>query len=315
MQFELRNTSTREISASLQRFHETSAQTTGKVLTLIVLATTTDNLDQIITSTNAASREHPSRVLILIDARADEPEDTESSIDATILQGGKAGASEVVLIKLHGKVAAHPDAVVTPLLLPDTPIVAWWASSAPENPAAHPIGKLAQRRITDCLNDDFLAALKRRAAHYTPGDSDLVWSRITQWRGIVASAVDGAALRPVTAVQLNAERDNTSADIAAGWLAHRLGVPVRRGYTKDRPDDGLRALDLTLHREDGDIVVRTIAHGTVSVAIPGRPDSLVALNRRSIIDCLSEELRYLDADTAYAGALSGVLSVIYEAEN
>ncbi|WKD59254.1 glucose-6-phosphate dehydrogenase assembly protein OpcA [Corynebacterium caspium] len=311
MSLKLSNTTSREIAAALQHIHETLSQTTGRVLTLIVLATTTDDLDQIISVTNDASREHPSRVLVLIDARADDSADTPSGIDASIRLDGSTGASELVIIRLHGEVADHQDSVVTPLLLPDTPIVAWWASAAPDNPAEHPIGKLAQRRITDCLNDDYLAALQRRCKNYAPGDSDLVWSRITQWRGVVASALDGALESPVTEVSLLAEPNNTSADIAAGWLAGRLNIPVKRGYASDRPGEGLRTLDLTMKRAAGDIRILTVADGTVSVSVPGRPYSLVAMNRRSITDCLSEELRHLDADTAYGEALAGLMKVSY----
>ena len=43
----------------------------------------------------------------------------------------------------------HPDSVVLPLLLPDSPVVVWWPTEAPADPAEDPLGKLAQRRITD----------------------------------------------------------------------------------------------------------------------------------------------------------------------
>ncbi|NLF90582.1 MAG: oxppcycle protein OpcA, partial [Corynebacterium marinum] len=42
---------------------------------------------------------------------------------------------------------------------------------------------------------------------------------------------------------------------------------------------------------------------------PGSPDSLVAMNARSDADCISEELRHLDPDLAYANALRGLTRV------
>jgi glucose-6-phosphate dehydrogenase assembly protein OpcA len=39
---------------------------------------------------------------------------------------------------------------------------------------------------------------------------------------------------------------------------------------------------------------------------PGQPDRMIALARRSVPDCLSEELRRLDPDEIYGAALTGV---------
>ena len=35
-----------------------------------------------------------------------------------------------------------------------------------------------------------MAALKRRAKDYAPGDTDLAWTRTTPWRALLASAFD-----------------------------------------------------------------------------------------------------------------------------
>ena len=45
---------------------------------------------------------------------------------------------------------------------------------------------------------------------------------------------------------------------------------------------------------------------TACVTITGRPSFKVALSRRTTVDCLAEELRHLDPDTAYARALRGL---------
>ena len=159
MIIKLSDTNTREIAKQLVSVRDSGGQvTTGRVLTLIVVASEDDDLESIIKATHDASREHPSRVLIMV---AGDPQG-EPRVDAEIRFGGDAGASEIILMALHGEVAKHMEAVVTPLLLPDTPIVAWWPSQAPVNPAQDPIGHIAQRRITDALHDPHHSMARHR---------------------------------------------------------------------------------------------------------------------------------------------------------
>ncbi|MBC3185508.1 glucose-6-phosphate dehydrogenase assembly protein OpcA [Corynebacterium sp. zg-331] len=299
MIIELPDTTTRDIAASLQHIHETTAQTTGRVLTLIVMTASGDDLSEIIRVTTDASWEHPSRVLVLIDGGpAQIP-----GVDAEIRVGGTVGASEFVIMTLRGDVAAHADSVVTPLLLPDTPIVAWWPSQAPEVPAEHPVGCLAQRRITD-------GGL--RPDSYAPGDSDLAWARITQWRGVVASSLDFHPQEDIVSVSVKGPRNNPSIDLAAGWLASRLGVPVRRGVATHQIKGDLDPCELHVEFPSGPVTIHNRSHSTISVRMPQRPESLVALNPRSTADCLAEELRHLDPDVIYAEALEGVGAVIFD---
>lgn len=308
MIIDLPDTTSAEISRALQRIHEESSQTTGRVLTLIVNAKKDDDLDAITTITTGASKEHPSRVIVLVDnGWAPRPR-----VDAQLAYGGSTGASELVVIHLRGEVAKHRASVVTPLLLPDTPIVAWWPSTAPLEPVSDSIGAIAQRRITDVRRDPVITTVSDLVAGYHPGDTDTAWARITQWRGIVASALDVYPRESVHSVDLYGMPQNPSVDLAAGWLSHRLQVPVvRRPMTTNVPDYPARTV-LVLHRASGDTVLAAHDDDTVSVSIPNHPRSSVALGRRSRTDCLAEELRHLDPDTAYAGALSGLNSVTWE---
>ncbi len=103
---------------------------------------------------------------------------------------GDTGASEIVVLRLSGPLAGHLSSVVVPFLLPDIPVVAWWPDIAPAVPAQDPLGQLAIRRITDATNStDPLAAIKSRLSGYTPGDTDLAWSRITYWRARIQNNV------------------------------------------------------------------------------------------------------------------------------
>ena len=283
----LPDTDTRVIARQLVTLREKGGiVTTGRVLTLIVLAQRDDDLETIIKTVNNVSREHPARVLVLV---AGEPRGA-NRLDAELRLGGEAGAAEVVVMHLEGEVGAHPEAIVTPLLLPDTPVVAWWPSTPPQVPAATPIGQIAQRRITDSLADPDVNAVYTRRTGYTPGDSDLAWSRLTAWRGVLASALDFPPHGEITAARIEGPGEDPSVDVAAGWLADRLAVPVVRVVT-DEPTD---------------VTVEVENASTACVTITGRPPFKVALSRRTTVDCLAEELRHLDPDTAYARALRGL---------
>src|SRR5690606_5264639 len=96
------------------------------VLTLVIVTDETDHYDALQAATEAG-REHPSRVIALI---LRDP-DTEPAIDAEIRRPGTSGPGETLLLRLYGPLAEHADSVVTPLLVPDTPVVAWWPGTGP----------------------------------------------------------------------------------------------------------------------------------------------------------------------------------------
>lgn len=312
MIFELENTTTRDIAKQLVSIREMGNQvTTGRVLTLIVVTDAASPLDEILHSINDSSGEHPSRVLLLVKGELE----AATQLDAEIRIGGDAGASEIVIMRVTGEIIEHLASVVTPLLLPDTPIVAWWPCSAPKQLAQDPIGRIAQRRITDVANDPSKTATLARRNHYAPGDSDLSWSRLTPWRGVLASALDQPPHEQVEAVDIYGTAD-PAVDIAAGWLADRLAVPIRLHRTSiecnamdSRGELCHPVTKIEFHRPSGPVAVEVVDAQTMSVQLPGRLASLVAVGRRALSDCLAEELRHLDPDNAYAKALRGLYRV------
>ena len=65
MIIEMPNTRTREISQKIDELHEERGESaTGRVLTLLI-STTEDELEQALELANAASREHPCRVIAI----------------------------------------------------------------------------------------------------------------------------------------------------------------------------------------------------------------------------------------------------------
>lgn len=303
----LPDTTTRQIASTLINARENYSLATGRVLTLLVTAKTRDDVRQILATLREATREHPARVLVMILGDAD----AQTSLDAEIVVGADAGASEMVVMQLHGELTHNLDAVVTPLLLPDTPIVAWWPTTAPARPAAAPLGNIAQRRITNTHRNVTGNALLRVTTGYTPGDSDMMWSRITPWRGVVASALDRCPDATISAVEISGSVQDPSIDVAAGWLASALSVTVTRTTSGDSPraENGAPVDMLVLKSNLGDITVEVLDAHTVRVAVPERPDTFVALGARTDADCLAEELRHLDPDATYGRALAGLAHV------
>ena len=262
----------------------------GMVLTMVVVAEESQ-ADTAMEMAREASHEHPARVLgmILGDGRG------SSQVDAQV-GAGSGWTGETALIRLTGEVVKHPDSVVLPLLLPDSPVAVWWPTDAPADPSSDPLGKLAQRRITDSANVSRggAAALRSQCKAYTPGNTDLAWTRLTPWRALLAAALDQHPLK-VTGGSVSAERVNPSADLLAAWLADRLRITVDRKNSR-----GPGITEVVLHTNEGDAQISRPDGKLAVFSVPDRPDRPVALKRRDLPELLAEELRRLDEDDVYA---------------
>jgi len=226
---DLPNTTTSAVSNKMVKLrNDVGAMTLGRVLTLVIVVDE-GGADEAIDAANDASRQHPCRIIVVISAGLKGA----NRLDAQIRVGGDAGASEVIVLRLHGALAGHGNSVVIPLLLPDSPVIAWWPTQAPPDVSESAIGQMAQRRITDAAQArDPRAEMKRRADTYQPGDTDLAWTRVTLWRGLLAAALDQPPYEPVVTATVTGASDSPSADLLAGWLAMRLKCPVTRRKTK-----------------------------------------------------------------------------------
>ncbi|HEU5472776.1 MAG TPA: glucose-6-phosphate dehydrogenase assembly protein OpcA [Actinophytocola sp.] len=303
MIIDLPATTTSQVNSKLVHLREQGGvNALGRVLTLVIVTDDDERTEEIIDAANQASREHPCRVIVV----AKGAKKASPRLDAQIRVGGDAGASEVIVLRLYGPLADHGDSCVVPLLLPDAPVVAWWPFAAPSVPAADPIGKLAQRRITDAAADrNPIKALDVRAKSYTEGDSDLAWARLTLWRALLAAALDLPPHDKITSASVVGEADSPSADLLAGWLAARLGVPVRRG----KATEGEGVVSVGLQRRSGDVELYRPDGRIGTLTQPDQPPRRVALARRPVAECIAEELRRLDPDETYHSALQGLSKV------
>ncbi|MGL6236794.1 MAG: glucose-6-phosphate dehydrogenase assembly protein OpcA [Segniliparus sp.] len=291
-------TTTEKISKRLVAMRAaTGNSAASRVLTLVVCVEDGEDVELAISAAGTANREHPCRVIIV----AKGQRYAATRLDAQIRVGGDAGASEVVVLRLYGPLADHGDSVVIPFLLPDTPVVAWWPGTAPEIPSEDPIGALASRRVTNSVAaTDHAASLSKLVHGYNPGDTDLVWARATPIRAILTASLDEPSFEPVIEAVVLGPEPSITLDLVAGWLAARLGAPVRRGVGD---------FEITLRRPSGALSLTADRRGNGRVVRPGRPESAVSLFNQDVPALLAQELRFMDPDEVYEQALYGFSTV------
>ena len=300
MTFDLTDTTSSDISAALiQARRRSGSPVMSMVLTLVVVTDEGGHYAALKAAT-AVSTEHPARILGVIRGSSRG----EARLDAEIKIGDGA-SGESVLLRMSGELTRHAESVVLPLLLPDSPVVAWWPAKAPDDPAADPLGALAQRRITDSANAtrSKATALRTQAEHYAPGNTDLAWTRLTPWRALLAAALDQHPAT-VTAAEVAGERVSPSADLLAAWLTARLGVPAQRSTSRG---PGITAA--RLDTADGEIAITRPDGRLAQFTVPGHPDRPMALRRRDVAELLAEELRRLDPDDVYAQTVQTLLQL------
>lgn len=300
MIIELNDTSTKEIATELVRARQSVGVTSGMVLSLVVVAEERHR-DDVLAAARASARAHPSRVIVVMYADADEPH-----LDAEI-QVGEDTPGDLIALRLHGtELREHAGSVILPLLLPDSPTIVWWPHEAPENPAADPVGELADRRITDAAGSpDPIAALITRARNHTPGDTDLTWTRLTRWRALLAAALDQYPTE-VTAATVVAAPDNAPAMLLAAWLTDRLDIEVT---TLENSLPGISEARLTT--PDGEIVINRGQSDTIALYnVPNAPERKVALKRRPLTELLTEELQRMDADDIFESVVRRILTQV-----
>jgi len=296
---DLPDTTASQVSKTLVRIRdEAGAVALGRVLTPIITSEIGEEED-VIAAANEASREHPMRIIVV----STDPAAATARLDAEIRVGGDAGASEVIVLRAHGGTATDLRGLVTGLLLPDAPVVSWWPGECPDAVCDTPLGRLAQRRITDAgAARDPHEALRRIAAGYRPGDTDFAWTRLTLWRAQLAAALDQPPYAAITAVEVSGAADSPSTSLLAAWLGLRLQVEVRVQVADASAAGGIHRV--ALHRDAGPIVLERTHPGVARLQQPGQPDHELSLPRRGLRECLAEELRRLDPDDEFGAVLA-----------
>jgi glucose-6-phosphate dehydrogenase assembly protein OpcA len=305
------DTTTAHVSKSLVSIREEGgAVALGRVLTLVI-STAPGEEEDAIAAANEASREHPMRVIVLSIPR--ESTNITNRLDAEIRVGGDAGASEVIILRAYGEVGSDERGLVNGLLLPDTPVVAWWPNDAPPVVSHSALGNMAQCRITDSAGSlDPMTRLAELSASYSPGDVDFAWTRITPWRTQLAAVLDQPPHDPITGISVSMSSNSPSGQLLAAWLSLRLGIAVSFELTHPVPDDG-SIHRVVLTRAVGDIILTQRNDKVARLEQPGQPTHDVSLSRPTLRDCLAEELRRLDPDLVYGDVVSQGLTLVSKA--
>ena len=313
MIIDLPDTTTSQISKTLVKIREEGgAVALGRVLTLII-STKLGEEEEAIEAANDASREHPMRVIV-VSTSGDSQNHSNARLDAQIRVGGDAGASEVIVVRAYGDTASDKEGLVTGLLLPDAPVVVWWPGDGPHNASHSALGRIAQRRITDAAAaSNPLGALGHLAKTYAPGDTDFAWTRLTLWRAQLAAVLDQPPFETITAVEVHGAADSPSTVLLAAWLQEQLQVEVKLQMIS--PSTGSSGIQgVRLHRASGVIELERTIPNIATLRQPGQPTHDISLPRRSLRDCLAEELRRLDPDFLFGEVIRHGVEQLARAE-
>ena len=166
---------------------------------------------------------------------------------------------------------------------------------------------MGHRRITDAaMAKQPRKELSRLAAVYRPGDSDLAWTRLTIWRGLLAATLDQAPYEKVDHVTVSGASDSPSTDLLAGWLAESLRCPVLR----TRTTAGTGMSSVRMERRSGNIDLVRADSPVATLLQPGQPERRIGLHRRGIAERLAPQLRRLETDAIYEAALTEGLDAL-----
>ncbi|MCH4209468.1 glucose-6-phosphate dehydrogenase assembly protein OpcA [Bifidobacterium sp.] len=310
MIIDMPNTHTSEISRKIDELHEERGEAaTGRVLTLLVV-TEDSELEHALQIANAASREHPCRVIAIVpDNNSDiDPQDDDSNLNAQVRFGSDAGAGEIIILHPRNGLIRHQDTLVIPLLVPDAPIVAWWPTNPPAVPSKDLLGAMARSRITDAMHSgNPEATMERLRRNLCAEDVDLSWTRLTVWRAMLASMLDQPPYLPILKAKVAGPKNFLPLDLLRAWLRLRLDVPVELEIVPD----ALAITGVYLTREDGVISLERPAEDHTVVWQPNQAPQPISMPIRSDVDCLIEELRRLEPDEVYAEVINSGWDLMY----
>ena len=295
---------TEVLRALLAERRAAGALASGLALSLVVVVDE-KRVQEAENAATIAAAAHPCRLLIVVRRSLE----ADNRLDAEVQVGGRLGPTEAIVMRMHGRLTLHAESVVLPLLAPDAPVVTWWHGAPPDEIATDALGVLANRRITDSAQAaEPVAALRRRADDFAPGDTDLAWTRTTPWRALLASALDAVDAKPVGAV-IGAEAGNPSAALVCGWLRARLGIEAT---VEESDGPGITSVEIRTERGDAAPYVVRLSRPDGRLATLTRGDEgerQLPLPRRQLGDLLAEELRRMDPDFVYADALGAMAGV------
>ena len=233
-----------------------------RVANLLVFVSTNELLDEVHQMLRELTGIHPSRVLMMVGARAEPDRDIEMSL-ASIFQTDKRNGRErlcceSVTLRAQGNFAAELPSVALPLLIPDLTTFLWWRDVVQvSDKIFDTLLRATDRLVIDSAEfedpENDLVETDKLFVHYScenVGISDLNWARLTFWRELLADFYDVPTYQPwldkldhVRIDYVGPEHQPTTvapqALLIAGWLASRLGWNLRSDQTPPENDETL----------------------------------------------------------------------------
>ncbi|MGI8835924.1 MAG: glucose-6-phosphate dehydrogenase assembly protein OpcA [Pyrinomonadaceae bacterium] len=228
----------------------------ARAANLLVFVSDEKSLEEVHKLLPELTAAHPSRVLTML-GESEAPDcDIEMYVSALSqkekLASQKRLCCEEVTLKAQGSFVAELPSAALPLLVSDLPTFLWWRSVVDSSQKVfRNLLHASDRLIVDSVEfakpiAELLAINEIFQKDYgTPvGISDLNWSRLTSWRGLLADFYDVAEYRTAldnidnvhisyVAPQADANAIGPQALLMAGWLASRLQWDVL-----DKPASG-----------------------------------------------------------------------------
>ena len=300
------------------------------VLTLVVVCTDDNAADVASEVVHRLAGNHPARAVLVVADRDAQPPgvDADLSLECSTAGGADQICAETVRLTVRGAPALHLISVVTPLLLPDVPVVLWLAGAPPLDQALHAeVIQVCERIVldSDAYPDPLDTLLALVAAHREHGHlpiGDLAWARLFPWREVLAQSFDGSEMTPFLrgvqhiAVQSCGTRPSSEAWLMAGWLASRLwpssagSPPIEVSTRHDSIMERGGLLSVRIHCErDGrcaDVSVEWAAGMTVTtIATDGgiRASRTTATPPHNLHALVGRELQESGVDPIYIDAL------------
>ena len=220
------------------------------VLNLMIYVPGEKCMGEVSQLTAEVTTEHPSRVIVV----CANPGASEPALGAVVsaqchasAAGRKQICCEQIGIQADGEGTHQLPSLVRALVVPDLPVFLWWRDVLDfENPLLNELVETSDRVIIDSAAlPDTEGGLGRLTSFISEkaqwnAFSDLNWSRLTPWRGLIAGFFDLPECRPYLARLDRVEIEGvgggsdgysipTQAVLLAAWFASRLEwKPVSR---------------------------------------------------------------------------------------
>jgi glucose-6-phosphate dehydrogenase assembly protein OpcA len=310
-----------EVAGTLDRLRreEERLATRTSVVNLVVVSSDPAAVERTRCAMRRLGHHHPGRTLALV-LQHDQHDNIDASVELHQVQAeGRTIWWEEVVLSVGGRLCQHLGSLVSPLLLHELPVVAWYPSELP--PRDDPLVASAHALLVDARWAGEQEGGAHRAIPALVGLSrrrvvvDLSWKRLLPWRQLLAELFEPEPLRPfveeVRSVEVTAHAG--PAHLLAGWLMDRLGLPsaaIRLRATRHA------AIRVVAQRR-GQRATFTVARPTDARVVLARVDLAGALHTRRLANLpehglswsLAEALSHLERDPVYEHSLHAALAL------